>query len=77
MLLQMALVHSFSWLSSVPLDLLLSIHLSIDMYLGSFPVLAIVDSVAINIMVHVSFQIIILPGYMLRNGVARSYGNYV
>ena len=44
----------------------LSIHLSI---------LAIVSSAAMNIGVHVSFQIIVLSGYMPRSGIAGSYGN--
>ena len=43
---------------------------------GCFHVLAIVDSAAMNIGVHVSFQIrvFIFAGYMVRNGIARSYG---
>ena len=52
-------------------------HSSADEHLGFFYALAIVNSAAVNIMVHVSFQIIIFPGYMLRNGIARSYGNYI
>ena len=43
--------------------------------LGCFHVLAIVNSAAMNIGVHVSFQIIVFFGYMPRSGVAGSCGN--
>ena len=59
MLLQMALFHSFLWLSSIPLYIFttssLSIHPFINVHLGFFYVLAIVNSAAIYIGVHVSF----------------------
>ena len=67
MLLQMAKYHSFLWLSSVPLYIYniyiyciyktssLSIHLLIDT--GCFHMLAIVTNDAMNIRMHVSFQI--------------------
>ena len=38
--------------------------------LGCFYVLTIVNSAAINIGVHVSFQIIVFLGYRLRSGIA-------
>ena len=50
---------------------------SVDGHLGCFHVLAIVNSAAVNIGVHVSFQIIFLSGYMARSGIAGSYGNSV
>ena len=50
---------------------------SIDGHLGCFHVLAIVNSAAMNIGVHVSFQIIVLSGYMPRSGIAGSYGNSI
>ena len=52
-------------------------HSSVDGHLGCFHVLAIVNSAAMNIGVHVSFQIsvFIFSGYMQRNGTAESYGN--
>ena len=43
--------------------------------LGCSPVLAIVDSAALNIEVHVSFQIIVLSRYMPRSKIAGSYDN--
>ena len=45
--------------------------------LGCFNVLDIVNSAAMNIGVHVSFWIIVLSGYMPRNGIAKSYGNSI
>ena len=78
MLLQMALFHSFLWLSSIPLCIYTTSSLSIHHgHLGCFHVLAIVNSAAMNIGVHVSFQIrvLIFSGYMPRSGIAGSYGN--
>ena len=60
MLLQMAKFHSFLWLCGIPLYICttsLFIHLSVGGHLGCFHVLAIVNSAAMNIGVHVSFQI--------------------
>ena len=37
--------------------------------------MAIVNSAALNIGVHVSFQITVLSGYMPRSGTAGLYGN--
>ena len=50
-----------------------SIHSFVDGHLGCFHVLAIVNSAATNIGVHVSFQIIVLSGYMPRSGIAGCY----
>ena len=46
-------------------------------HLGCFHVLATVNSAAVNIRVHDSFQIIIFSEYMLRCGIARSYGSSI
>ena len=51
----------------------LSIYLLMDI-LGSFHVLANVSSAAMNIRVHVCFQIMVLSGYMARSGICVSYG---
>ena len=50
---------------------------SVDGHLYCFHVLAIVNSATMNIGVHVSFQIIVLSGYMPRSGIAGSYGNSI
>ena len=53
------------------------IHSSVDGHLGCFHVLAIVNSAAMIIRVHVSFLIIVLSGYMARGGIAGSYGSSI
>ena len=51
------------------------IHSSVSGHLGCFHVLAIVNSAAMNNRIHVSLSVFISSGYMLRSGVAGSYGN--
>ena len=53
------------------------IHSSVDGHLGCFHDLAIVNSAAMNIGVHVSFRIMVFSGYMPRSGVAGSYGSSI
>ena len=78
MLLQMALFHSFWWLT---FHCIYTPHLFyafiVNGHLGCFQVLTVVNSASMNIGVHVSFQIIVLSGYMPRSGIAGSYGNSV
>ena len=62
----MAVFHSFLWLSSIPLCIYIFIHSSVYRHIDCFHVLAIVNSAAVNTGVHVSFQIIVLSGYMPR-----------
>ena len=53
------------------------IHSSVDGHFACFHVLAVVNSAAMNIRVHVSFQTTFLSRYMLRRGIGGSYGNSI
>ena len=72
----MALFHSFSWLSSIPLYVYsILIHSSVDEHVGCFHVLDVVNSATMDMQVHVSFLIIVLFRYKPRSGTAGSYGS--
>ena len=45
------------------------IHSCVDGHLGCFHVLAILNSAAMNVGMHVSFSMKVLSGYMLRMGL--------
>ena len=49
------------------------IHSSINGYLGCFHVLAILNNAAMDIGMHISFQIILFSRYIPRSGIAESY----
>ena len=52
-------------------------HLSVDGHLGCFHVLAIVNSAAMNIGVHIFLWIVVLSGLKPRSGIAGSYGSCI
>ena len=52
------------------------IHSSVDGYLGCFHVLAIVNSIAMNNGIYVSFSVLVFSEYMPRSGIAGSYSGF-
>ena len=75
MLLQMALFHSFLCLSNSPLYTCTTSSISIPQSMGISvgSVLAVVNSAAMNIGVHLSFQIMFFSRWMPNSGIAGSY----
>ena len=53
------------------------IHLSVDGHLDCFPVLAIVNSAAMNTAVPVSFSSLVSSGYMPKSEIAGPYGGFI
>ena len=51
------------------------IHSSVFGYLGYFHVLAIVNTAAMNIGVHIPFQIMVFSGFIPRSDIVGSYGS--
>ena len=86
MLLQMALCHSFKLMNNTPFVCvcvfthhIFSTQSFVNGYLNCFHVLAFINSAAMNIGVHVSFQIrvFIFSGYVPRSEISESCGNSV
>ena len=53
------------------------IHSSVDEHLGSFHVLVIVNSAAMNNGIHVSLLIFVSSRYVPMSGIAGSYGGFI
>ena len=72
-----SLYHSFLWLSNIPLFVyhIFFIHSSVHGHLGCFPLLVTITSAAVNVGVHVSFQIrvFIFSRYIHKRGIVGSY----
>ena len=62
------------WLSNIPLYIWTT-SLSLNGHLGCFHARTIINSVAVNTGVHVSFCIMVFSGYMPSREIARSYGS--
>ena len=80
MLLQMALFYPFLWLVNIPLYVwhhIFLVHCSVNRLLAHFHVLAVVNGAAVNVSMDVSSGIMGFSGYILRSGIARSYGSSI
>ena len=53
------------------------IHSAADVHLGYFHILAIINSAAVNIEVHVSLSFLVSLVFMASSGIARSYGSSI
>ena len=53
------------------------IHSSADGHLGCFHVLAIVNSAAMSVGVHVSFSVMVSSGYRPRSRIAGPYDSFI
>ena len=53
------------------------IYSSVSEHLDYFHILAMVNSVAMNIGVHMSFSVLVSLGYMPRSGIAETYDSFI
>ena len=78
----------FLWLSNIPFYIYMCVcvyiyiyvfflHSFVSGHLCYFHVLAIINSAAVNIRVHVCFQIMVFFWYTLRSSIAGSYGSSI
>ena len=65
------------WYSTVYMYLISFMHSSVNEHLCCFHVLAIVNSTAVNVGVHVSFQTLFSSGYMPKSGITGSHGSSI
>ena len=65
-------MHFFLWLSNIRL-----LYSSVDGHLGCFHVLAIVNSAAVDIGVHVSLSVMVSSRYIPKSGIVGSYGSFI
>ena len=66
-------MHSLLWLNNIALYHSFFIHSSVNGHLGSFHVLASINSAAVKIGIHVSCSILLSSCYMPRSEIARLY----
>ena len=52
-------------------------HSPLSGHVVCFHVSAIMNSAAMNIEAHESFRIMVFSGYVLKSGIAKSYGSFV
>ena len=76
---KVSLIFIGEWYSIVHFYQLFFIHSSIDSHLGHFHILVIINNAAMNIVVHVPFQISVFVsfGYIPRSRIAGSYGSSI
>ena len=72
-----AFLFMAEYYSAVYMNHCFFIHSSVDGHLGCFHVLAIVNSTAVNIWIHVSFSILLSSWSMPSSGIARSYSGFI
>ena len=53
------------------------IHSFVDGHLGCSHVLAIINTAAVNVGIHMSFSIMVFSGYMPNSGIVGSYGSFI